>query len=293
MVGEEVIGSWLPVTRVAPSASARAICIRTAALSGGSRFAVSFRRRRRSASCRFATRLLEVALRLLGIPTLEHGQQRASASIPSCACSRSRLHGRRSRASAERRESRSVVDLRSSSRSHRERPCSRVVDAGSAQLLDRWCVALSHATTSRRAPARRRSPGATRPLRASRSGARPRSRRDREARRRAPRRPAHPLDELLEPRARRDRLAPLEVDQLAREPVADRAPEVLLDQPARQVRQRLALVERTRDPRRRARRRAPRASCASARSAARRRSGPRPSGTRGAAGRSTRSACAR
>ena len=41
-----------------------------------------------------------------------------------------------------------------------------------------------------------------------------------------------------------------EVDQLAREAVADRAPEVLLEQAVRQVRQRLALVERARDPRR-------------------------------------------
>ena len=40
----------------------------------------------------------------------------------------------------------------------------------------------------------------------------------------------------------------LEVDELARQAVADRAPEVLLDQAVRQLGQRLALVERARDP---------------------------------------------
>src|SRR5579884_1277667 len=61
---------------------------------------------------------------------------------------------------------------------------------------------------------------------------------------------AHPLDELLEPGPRRHRLAAVEVDQLAGEAVPDRAPEVLLQQPVRQVGQRLALVERAGDPRR-------------------------------------------
>src|SRR5206468_7091301 len=43
----------------------------------------------------------------------------------------------------------------------------------------------------------------------------------------------HPFDELLEPRTRGDRLAALEVDQLSREAEADRAPEILLEQPVR------------------------------------------------------------
>src|SRR4051812_33170918 len=38
------------------------------------------------------------------------------------------------------------------------------------------------------------------------------------------------------------------IEQAAREPVADRAPHVLLDQPRRRVRQRLALVDGARDP---------------------------------------------
>src|SRR5579864_142029 len=59
----------------------------------------------------------------------------------------------------------------------------------------------------------------------------------------------HPLEELLDARACRDRLAPLEVDQLSGEPVPDRPPEIFLEQPVRPRRQRLALVERTRDPR--------------------------------------------
>src|SRR5712691_4960802 len=58
----------------------------------------------------------------------------------------------------------------------------------------------------------------------------------------------HPFDELLEPRPGGDRLAALEVDQLSREAPADRAPEVLLEQPVRPRRERLALVERSRDP---------------------------------------------
>src|SRR5205085_9048606 len=40
----------------------------------------------------------------------------------------------------------------------------------------------------------------------------------------------HPVDELLEPSARRDRLAALEVEQLAGEAPADRPPQVLLQQ---------------------------------------------------------------
>ena len=59
----------------------------------------------------------------------------------------------------------------------------------------------------------------------------------------------HPLDQRARgaPRAGA-RLAGGEVDQLARKAVADRAPEVLLDQPVREVGQRLALVEGARDP---------------------------------------------
>src|SRR5712691_9109399 len=52
----------------------------------------------------------------------------------------------------------------------------------------------------------------------------------------------HPLDQLVDPLARGDRLAPLEVDELARQPVADRAPEVLLDQAVRQRLDGAALV---------------------------------------------------
>src|SRR5438552_11756445 len=59
-----------------------------------------------------------------------------------------------------------------------------------------------------------------------------------------------PLEQLLDARPRRHRLAAVEVDQLAGEPVADRAPQVLLEQPVRVVRQRLALVVRPRDARR-------------------------------------------
>src|SRR5262249_14676419 len=52
----------------------------------------------------------------------------------------------------------------------------------------------------------------------------------------------HPLDQLLELRPRRSRLEPVEVDQLAHQAVADRAPEVLLDPAVRPDRQLLALV---------------------------------------------------
>src|SRR5579871_1546635 len=60
---------------------------------------------------------------------------------------------------------------------------------------------------------------------------------------------AHPLEEVLEASARRDRRAAREVDQLTREPEADRAPEVLLDQPVRKLGERLALVDRACDAR--------------------------------------------
>src|SRR3954468_15586747 len=72
--------------------------------------------------------------------------------------------------------------------------------------------------------------------------------RDREERRGTdpPRQGRDPVEEILEPLPRRHRLAPLEVEELAAEPVAKRAPEVLLEQPVRQVRQRFALVERAR-----------------------------------------------
>src|SRR5439155_18711612 len=53
---------------------------------------------------------------------------------------------------------------------------------------------------------------------------------------------------LLESRSRRNRLAALEVDQLTREPEADRAPEVLLEQPPRDVGDPFALVECARAP---------------------------------------------
>src|SRR5207302_9092088 len=43
-------------------------------------------------------------------------------------------------------------------------------------------------------------------------------------------------------------VAALEVDQVAGKPVADRPPEVLLEQPVRPRRQRLSLVDRTQDP---------------------------------------------
>src|SRR3954452_4201011 len=51
-----------------------------------------------------------------------------------------------------------------------------------------------------------------------------------------------PLEELLDPRARRRDVAGSQVDQLAGEPVPDGAPEVLLDQAVWVVRQLLALV---------------------------------------------------
>src|SRR5262249_13174214 len=57
----------------------------------------------------------------------------------------------------------------------------------------------------------------------------------------------HPLEQLLDPCTRRNRRAALEVEELAGETPAQRAPEVLLEQPVRPRRERLALVERTRD----------------------------------------------
>src|SRR5439155_5297792 len=57
-----------------------------------------------------------------------------------------------------------------------------------------------------------------------------------------------PLQQALEVRASRADVTACEIDQLAREPVADRPPEVLFDQPVRMVRQRLALVERPCNP---------------------------------------------
>src|SRR3954462_1777154 len=59
----------------------------------------------------------------------------------------------------------------------------------------------------------------------------------------------HPLDELGERRPGRAPAPAREVDELAGEPVADRPPEVLLDEPVRKVRERLALVEGPRDAR--------------------------------------------
>src|SRR5262245_35192482 len=44
----------------------------------------------------------------------------------------------------------------------------------------------------------------------------------------------HPVDELLDPLPRGDRLAAPEVDELSGQPPPDRAPEVLLDQPVRE-----------------------------------------------------------
>src|SRR5579862_2683852 len=60
----------------------------------------------------------------------------------------------------------------------------------------------------------------------------------------------NPFDEVLESRPCRDRLPPVEVEQVAREAPADRTPHVLLEQPVRQVRQRLALVVRPQAARR-------------------------------------------
>src|SRR5919197_506534 len=51
-----------------------------------------------------------------------------------------------------------------------------------------------------------------------------------------------PREELLDPPARRQNRSAVEVDERLREPVPDRAPEVLLDQAMRMSRQRLALV---------------------------------------------------
>ena len=77
------------------------------------------------------------------------------------------------------------------------------------------------------------------------------------------------------------------------EPVADRPPEVLLDQPVRKVRERLTVVEGTRKSGgERVDQRGDRLGALRG-PAARRRSAPRRSGRRGAAARSTRSVCAR
>src|SRR5207244_4449960 len=57
----------------------------------------------------------------------------------------------------------------------------------------------------------------------------------------------HPLDEALQVRAGGSHLTGGEVDQLAGKAVADRAPEVLLDQPMLELHQRLSLVDRARD----------------------------------------------
>ena len=59
----------------------------------------------------------------------------------------------------------------------------------------------------------------------------------------------HPFDQALEMCPRRPHLPGGEIDQLAREAVANRAPEVLLDQPVLEVRHGLALVQGARDPR--------------------------------------------
>src|SRR4029079_736796 len=56
----------------------------------------------------------------------------------------------------------------------------------------------------------------------------------------------HPLQEPLDPRPRGYDVTVLQVDQLPGEPVADRTPRVLLDQAVRVLRERLALVERSR-----------------------------------------------
>src|SRR5664279_3345746 len=53
-----------------------------------------------------------------------------------------------------------------------------------------------------------------------------------------------PVEELLDPRACVHLLAAGEVEQLAREAVADRPPQVLFEETVRQARQRLAFVER-------------------------------------------------
>ena len=158
-------------------------------------------------------------------------------------------------------------------RRRRDQDC----DPEAADLLISFRV-FSH-WAHRPEPVRRRSPGASPPRRGARSGARRRSRRDPgRPRRRSPPRPAAPTRQLLEPRAGGNGLAAIEVDQLARRPVADRPPDVLLDQAVRQVRQRLALVERARERAASAYASAARAATRRGR-AARRRCGSRPSGS--------------
>src|SRR5581483_6962099 len=73
--------------------------------------------------------------------------------------------------------------------------------------------------------------------------------REREPRRRAElvRDRPHPLEQLLEPRTRRNGLAPLEVDEITRHPPPQRTPEVFLEQPVRMRWQGLLLVEGARD----------------------------------------------
>ena len=95
---------------------------------------------------------------------------------------------------------------------------------------------LSPTDRLRRAPARRRSPRATFRPRSARSAALQRSARARRGTGGADLlgHGQHPLDELLDPLSRGNRLAALEIEQLAGEPVANCAPEVLLDQPVRQ-----------------------------------------------------------
>src|SRR6476659_3779033 len=57
----------------------------------------------------------------------------------------------------------------------------------------------------------------------------------------------HPGDQLLERRTRGPHLVRRQVDQVAGQPPADRAPEVLLDLAVRRMKQLLALVERAGD----------------------------------------------
>src|SRR5256884_1595494 len=59
----------------------------------------------------------------------------------------------------------------------------------------------------------------------------------------------HPFDQRLDPRASRDDLAALEVDQSVAQSMPDRAPHVLLDEPVREIRKFLPFVERACEPR--------------------------------------------
>ena len=117
---------------------------------------------------------------------------------------------------------------------------------------------------------------AWRPPRSSAAGAGRRCARGTRARCRARREPAPSTRQPLDRRARRVLLGALEVDQPPVEPVADRPPHVLLDQPRRRDRRTARPRRRRAPPGRRRRPSARRAPRTPARSPARRRSAPRP-----------------